>query len=238
MKAVNPDLPLDVQREYGPPTVSRYVISQEARILSATKSSPLIADIVRQIVEVINPDDAAAIPRSLSVTSAIDIVDNLLVEPELTTPFQRAFSAALRDAGVDVIEAGPNSRVVLNPEVLYDDALNVPVTFVHDYPTAPAKYAYLASSVDFDDLPAPRNYVDKVTNQLYEAEQDIHEIAVVQREIADRIDDAISQTTLWDYNGVPDPDNIPRYRPDPEPELRNAATPFDTQTADISPCTL
>jgi hypothetical protein len=239
MKAVNADLPADVPRTYGTPNVSRYAIDSGANILNADLELPVLSNVVREILAEIAPELLENVPPQLSVKSAIDLIDDLLQDdPAAIVLFQREFSHSLRMAGVDIVDAGLDARVVLNTEMLYDEGLNTVVRQAIDTPLAATRYADLAFEVDYKALRTERARVDFVESGFAHADQRVHEIANVQKEIAQRVDNAISQTTLWDYNGVPDPDNIPRYTPDPEPELRNAATPFDTQTADISPCTL
>jgi hypothetical protein len=239
VKAVNADLPSNVARNYSVPTISRYSIDSNAQVLDANLATPQLADVTRQILDELAPDIVEYVPDKLSVKSAIDFVDEELAgDDALITLFQREFSDSLKKSGVDIIDAGPAARVVLNPDVLYADSLNVPVRNVTDTPMSIATYTERAFETDYKALQTERSWVDTAEARFMQADQRVHEIASVQEEIAQRVNRAVSETTLWDYNGVPDADDLPRYVPDSEPVLRNAATPFDTQTLDISPCTL
>lgn len=239
MRSVNEDLPDAVQREYGAPSVSRYAIASDAYVLDASVEYTEVATLVREVLQEIYEPLVNDVPPQLSVKQAIEFVDEELNgEDALITLFQREFSDGLRAGGVDVVDAGPEARVVLNTEVLIDGTLNAPVRGVQDTAANATRYASYAFKLDDDALKTARSQRDNLEAAYSHAAQEVHEIKNILDEVDDRVHQAISETTLWDYNGVPDPDNIPQYKPDPEPALRSASTPFDTQTADISPCTL
>jgi hypothetical protein len=152
--------------------------------------------------------------------------------------FQRELSSSLRASGVDVLDAGPNARVVLNADVLIDDGLNVPVRGVVDSADSALSSRKGALEIDNDALATDRSISDMLHAQADKAVQDHYEVANALQRLDDEVHKAVSASTLWDYNGVPDTASLTPYKPDVELTPRNAATPFDTQTLDISPCTL
>jgi hypothetical protein len=238
IKSVNTDINTEIAREYGAPVVSRYAIDASATVLDVDKATTELASLVDEILSTLPVDSTPAVPTQLSVKGAIKLVDGTYNDPAISTLFQRELSDSLSASGVDVLDAGPNARVVLNTDVLIDDGLNVPVRGVVDSADSALSSRRSALEIDNDALATDRSISDMLHAQADKAVQDHYEVSNVLQRLDAEVHDAVSQTTLWDYNGVPDADDLPRYVPDSEPVLRNAATPFNTQTLDISPCTL
>jgi hypothetical protein len=237
-KVVNSNLPSHINRPYGVPTVSKYEIPVNAAVLGFNDESMLVAQIGADVINNIDFPVTYIASEPTSVRQLLELVITNADEASQVALFQRELADALCNAGVDVIEAGPDARVILNTDILVDVQLNVPVrTMIDDAASAAAKRAD-ALRMDYRALDTEEAYIDFADALYTSLKQDLHEVATVLVKLQVDVDRAVSQTTLWDYNGVPDPDDLPRYVPDSEPVLRSAATPFDTQTLDISPCTL
>jgi hypothetical protein len=127
---------------------------------------------------------------------------------------------------------------VLNTDVLIDDGLNVPVRGVVDSADSALSSRRSALEIDNDALATDRSISDMLHARADKAVQDHYEVSNVLQRLDVEVHDAVSASTLWDYNGVPDSTTLLPYKPDVELTHRNAVTPFDTQTLDISPCTL
>jgi hypothetical protein len=238
VKSVNTDINAELAREYGAPVVSRYAVEASAAVLDVDKATTELSSIVDEILTALPVSNTPTVPAQLSVKDAIKLVDDAYNDPAVSTLFQRELSSSLRASGVDVLDAGPNARVVLNADVLIDDGLNVPVRGVVDSADSALSSRKGALEIDNDALATDRSISDMLHAQADKAVQDHYEVANALQRLDDEVHKAVSASTLWDYNGVPDTASLTPYKPDVELTPRNAATPFDTQTLDISPCTL